>query len=340
MKRATIKDVSEKSGFSITTVSRALNGDYPVKKETYDKIMEVIDELNFSRNSSARNLRTKKTNLIALVVADINNPYYSRIAKRIDDGLFEKGYNLLVCNTDESIEREKKILQILQDKDVDSIIISPVSNNTEILRNTQEIGTDIILLDRNLGVADFPFIGSPNFDSAKLLTEYLIRLGHEKILFVSGTETAMTAQDRLSGFHAALLENGLSFSPDAVIQGLYKKDKAHQEIKEFLTKNFLAKEPYTAIFSSNNLMTAGIVEAANELNIRIPNDISLVSFGEIDMQELISPKVTCIKQDIDKIAEVTLKTLLSLVEDRKSVQQKDLLITDYLKVGDSVKRLK
>jgi len=339
MKKATIKDVSEKSGFSITTVSRVLNGNYPVKKETYKTIMKAVEELSFSRNSSARNLRTNKSNLIALVVADINNPYYSKIAKYIDVQLFEQGYSLLVCNTDESVEKENRILQVLQDKGVDAIIISSATKNIDLLRKIHELGIKIVLLDRNLGINDFPFIGSANFDSSKLLTDYLIRMGHKKILFVSGTENAVTSQERLSGFRSALLENDLPFIKESVIHGHYLQEDAHLLIRDVLTRNFVSKDPYTAIFSSNNLMTAGIIEAVNDLSLSIPKDISLVSFGELEMQEIISPKVTCIKQDIEQIAGKTLRTVLALLNETISKNESDLVTVDYLEIGNSVKKL-
>lgn len=339
MKKATIKDVSKKSGFSISTVSRVLNGNYPVKKETYETIMNAVQELNFSRNTTAINLRTKQSTLIALVVADINNPYYSEIAKYLDDYLFELGYSLLVCNTDESMEKEVKILDVLQNKDVAAIIISSVSKDGNTLKKIYESGTKIVLLDRNLEIGGYPFIGSANFDSSKLLTEYLIRMGHEKIVFVSGTEHAVTSQDRLSGFRSALLENDLPFMKESVLYGDYQQEEAYHIIRDFLTRNFISKEPYTAIFSANNLMTAGIIQAVNDSNLSIPEDISLVSFGELEMQEIISPKVTCIKQNIEKIAEKTLKAVLSLLNENENMNKNDLIISDNLEIGNSVKKI-
>ncbi|KRK78881.1 hexuronate operon repressor, LacI family [Companilactobacillus nodensis DSM 19682 = JCM 14932 = NBRC 107160] len=338
MQKATIKDVSERSGFSITTISRVLNGNYPVKKETREKIMKAIDELNFSRNSSARNLRTKKSNLIGLVVADINNPYYSKIAKKIDDGLFEKGYNLLVCNTDESEEKEKRILSTLQDKDVDAIVISPAAKNIELLRQLTDAGTRIVLIDRNMGILDIPFVGSDNFSESKILTEYLIQQGHQKIMFVSGTDKAITAQDRLFGYKAALEENNLQFDEKNVVKGYYKQEDAYKNTYTFLTNNLKSDEPCTAIFSSNNLMTIGIIQAIHELNLRIPQDISLVSFGQLDSQEIIEPKVTCIKQNIEQLAKSTLEKTIEALDDNKSNIDSNI-IRDSLEIGTSVKNL-
>jgi len=336
MKKATIKDVSELSGFSISTVSRVINGNYPVKEHTKQKISEAIAELNFTRNSSARNLRTQKSNLISLVVADINNPYYSSIAKKLDDGLFKSDYNLLVCNTDESEDKERKILIALSDKGVDAIVIAPVSKDIDLLRKLNESGINIIIIDRNIGVMDLPFIGSDNFVESKELTELLIDNGHQKIAFVSGTPQAVTSQDRLYGFRAALLENNLNFSDNNLIEGFYQTDKAYPNILKFLKRNLTDSDPFTAIFSSNNLMTASVIQAANELSISIPQDISLVSFGELDSQELINPKVTCIKQDLDDITDKILKSIFALSQQNTA---DDFLLTDKIELGNSIKKL-
>jgi len=335
MKKATIKDVSEVSGFSISTISRVLNGNYPVKQETKDKILKVISDLNFSRNTSARNLRTQKSNIVGLVVADINNPYYSSIAKKLDDGLFKSDYNLLVCNTDESETKEQQILTALSDKGVDAIVISPVAKDIDFLRKLNDSGINIIIIDRNIGLMNLPFIGSDNFAEAKQLTEFLINQGHQKIAFVSGTPTAITSQDRLYGYRAALVENNLQFTDENLIEGFYLKEKAYPNILHFLKKNLTVAEPFTAIFSSNNLMTASVIKATNELNLKIPEDISLVSFGELDSQEIIEPKVTCIKQNIDQIADRILTNILSL-SSKNQINETGNLIADTLEIGNSV----
>ncbi|TGD24272.1 LacI family transcriptional regulator [Companilactobacillus suantsaicola] len=339
MKKATIKDVSDLSGYSISTVSRVLNGNYPVKKQTKETILEAINKLHFTRNSVARNLRTNKTNIIGLVVADINNPYYSKIAKALDDGLFKRNYSLLVCNTDESEQKECKILETLIDKGVDFIIISPVSKNAELLRTIKNNGINVIIIDRNIGVSDFPFVGSDDFKEAKKLTEYLITRGHSKIAFITGTQKATTSQERLFGFRAALVENHLTFSNESLIEGLYKEEMAYENITKFLKRNQHNIQPYTAIFSSNNLMTLGLIKAAKELSISIPNDLSIVSFGQIELQDIIQPNVTCIKQNIDSMVELIFKNIDQLADDPTATISNDFIANSFL-LGNSVKKIK
>lgn len=338
MRRATISDVSRLSGYSISTVSRVINGNYPVKKETRDKILDAIKELHFNRSNSARNLRTNKSSLIALVVADINNSYYSMIAKLIDDELFDQNYNLVVCNTDESVRKEKKVIKVLIEKGVDAIAISSTSLNTRTIKEAMSNGIKIVLLDRDLGIKGAPFVGNANFDEAKYLTEYLIRMGHKKIAFVSGTKGAVTSRDRFSGYRAALIENNLIVGEDGFIPAFYRKQEAYKKAKNFLEENIQSLDPYTAIFSANNLMTIGIIEAVNDMGLRIPEDISLVSFGQLDTQEIISPQVTCIKQDISGIAIASREKLIALADDKlKDVES--TIVPGKLVIGNSVRNL-
>nr|WP_162149794.1 substrate-binding domain-containing protein [Companilactobacillus nodensis] len=243
-----------------------------------------------------------------------------------------------MCNTDESEEKEKRILSTLQDKDVDAIVISPAAKNIELLRQLTDAGTRIVLIDRNMGILDIPFVGSDNFSESKILTEYLIQQGHQKIMFVSGTDKAITAQDRLFGYKAALEENNLQFDEKNVVKGYYKQEDAYKNTYTFLTNNLKSDEPCTAIFSSNNLMTIGIIQAIHELNLRIPQDISLVSFGQLDSQEIIEPKVTCIKQNIEQLAKSTLEKTIEALDDNKSNIDSNI-IRDSLEIGTSVKNL-
>lgn len=339
MKKPTIKDVSRKSGFSISTVSRVMNGHYPVKEETKVKVLEAIKELNFNRNNVARNLRTQKSSLVALVVADINNAYYSQIAKIIDDGLFGSGYNLLICNTDESIEKENKVLKVLVEKGVDAIAISSVAKNIDEISALIRAGIKVVLLDRNPGIKDTPFVGSPDFDDSKLLTNYLIKHGHRKIALVAGTRQATTSTLRLEGYRSALLDNHIQFHSESIINAMFKKEEAYVKTKEFLKKNKNSHDPYTAIYSTNNAMTIGVIQAIQELGLKIPQDISVVSFGELDTQEIILPKITCIKQDIHSIAINTREDLIQLAEGNPEEAVHNSILPGTLQIGRSVLNL-
>lgn len=339
MKRPTIKDVSRRSGFSISTVSRVINGHYPVKEKTKAKVQKSIKELNFNRNNTARNLRTRRSSLVALVVADINNAYYSQIAKIIDDGLFGSGYNLLICNTDESIKKENKVLKVLVEKGVDALAISSAATNVNEIQSAINSGVNVVLLDRMLDIKNVPFVGSPDYEDSKILTQYLVDKGHKKIALIAGTKSATTSTQRYEGYKAAMEANDLAFDESSVIRALFKKEEAYKKVKKFLKKNLEASDPYTAIYSSNNVMTIGLIEAIQELGLKIPDDISVVSFGELDTQEIIIPKITCIKQDINSIAIKTRKILISLAENNSHDDIKGSIINGSLEIGKSVKNL-
>lgn len=340
VKKTTIKDVAKKSGFSPTTVSRVLNENYPVKAETREKILEAVHDLKFNRNTTARNLRLKKSGLMALVVADINNTYYSRIAKRVGDGLFDEGYNLLVCNTNEIVEKENKILSMLANKGVDVIAVASSTTDPSFIESLVDLGGKIVLLDRDMNIEGVPFVGSDNFESSKRLTEYVLQKGHTRVAFVSGPENVVTSQDRMRGYQAALLENGLELNEYNIVSGQFKKEEAFNAIKKFLLSNRESSDPYTAIVSSNNVMTAGVIAAVNSIGLKIPGDISLVSFGSLDMQEIISPQVTCIDQNEAELAKTTLETMLKLSKEEHSEYVESTIIQDSFIEGGSVANLK
>lgn len=340
MVKTTVKDVARKSGFSPATVSRALNNNYPVKKETKEKIQKAVDELNYTRNANARNLRVKNSDIIALVVADINNPYFSRIAKYLGDGLFEKGYSLIVCNTNESVDKEKQVLNTLVSKGVRAIVMSSVLTDLNFIHQLQKKDIKIVLLDRNIELLDIPFVGSANFDETKRLTEYLLKNGHENIIFVAGPKQTVTSQERFQGFYSTILESGLDFEKNCkILQGNYTGEQAYKTTIEFLKKDFSKNAKYTALISSNNLMTAGILEATQRLNIKVPEDLSIVSFGKIEGQELIKPKITCISQDVNAIAQQTLSKLLEVINSDPRETIKSVFIHDNFIEGDSVRKI-
>lgn len=338
MKKATIKDVAQAAGVSISTVSRVLNGAYPVKIATQHRVWQAVKRLNFSRNTMAQNLRTHKSKLVALVVADINNPYYAQLAKQVDECLFENGYNLLVCNTDESAEKEDRILAMLADRGVDAVAISSAGSSPLRIRQLIDLGMHVVLLDRDIGVADVPFIGSDNFAEAQQLTEYLIQAGHRRIGFVAGTPGAATAEDRLRGYRAALLAHGLTYDPHSVLQGQYQRAQAEHVMTRFLRASAGRPAAVTAWVSANNLMTEGIIAAAQRLGLAIPADLSLVSFGEIDAQAIIAPKVTCIRQRVDQLADRVTQQLLAAVTGKPAGRSTRFIIQDDLVPGYSVRR--
>ncbi|WP_223362621.1 LacI family DNA-binding transcriptional regulator [Sporolactobacillus terrae] len=338
MKNITIKEVSKRANVSTATVSRVLNNNYPVREETRAKVLKAVRELNFSPSHVARNLRTHQSDLVAMVVADITNSYYAKIAKIVDQHLFIKGYNLLVCSTDESQKKEKQFLNMLIKKNVDAVAISSVSKNAANIQTVIDNGIKVVLLDRKHSGLRVPYVGNDNAAESYLLTEHLIQMGHEKIALVSGPLHTSTGFERLQGYREALMTHGLQVQEKLILEGDYSRDSGYKSMKKII----MEVKDVTGVVSSNNLMTEGILHAVKSEGRRIPEDYSVVSFGSIDNDDLITPKICCIDQDSEAIGNEVSKQLLDLLNSSSQSENsvsRQCIVYDRFVPGESVRRI-
>jgi LacI family transcriptional regulator len=336
MRRKTMKDVAKRAKVSIATVSRVLNSNYPVSKEIEERVKKAVKELQFRPNSVARSLRMKKSNLIAMVVSDIRNPYYISIARKIDNQLFDSGYSMIVCSTDESVEKEKKILDTIIEKNVDAVVSSPCTQNPETLMPLIKENIFTILIDRDIPSLNLNFIGENNLKEAYLLTEYLINKGHREIAIMNGTLSSGTGSERFIGYCTALQKHSIRLIDDLVLNGGFYKELAYDQMNKLLSDHDSIQP--TAIISCNNLMTEGIMEAIFRHHKKIPDDISLVSFGCIENQAFIDTKITYIKQNSDLVGEKAADILLKQMKNELEFQKPAKInIKNPLIEGNSVK---
>ncbi|WP_099159525.1 LacI family DNA-binding transcriptional regulator [Virgibacillus ndiopensis] len=335
LNNVTMKDIAEYTGVSTATVSRVLNNNYPVNIDTKKKVLDAIKELDYEPNLVARNLRSRKSNLVAIMVADIKNPYYISIANEIDYYLFKEGYNLIICSTNESIEKEQETIRMLLGKNIDAIAISPCDSKNTDLTTLINQNVPIVLIDRKIHGKDIPFVGSNNFEETYLLTEFLIKKGHERIGILNGTLNNSTGQDRFNGFKQAMKDYKLMFNEKWVFSGGFEEKKAYDELNHYLkTKNELP----TALLSCNNMMTIGAMTALTENGKNIPDDISLVSFGALANQHLLSPQVACLDQDTTYIGKKVAELILNQLNNTND--QERVLIDSIFMDGNSVKEMK
>lgn len=333
-KSVTMKDIAEYTGFSIATISRVINGNYPVNVKTKEKVLNAIEELNYEPNLVAKNLRSKKSNLVAIIVADITNPYYVSIAKEIDDYLFKEGYNLITCSTGESTRKEDKIIRSLLSKQVDAIALSPSDSEKTNVAGLINENVPVVLVDRKLKNVDFPFVGTNNFIEGYQLTEYLIKKGHKNIGIITGKLNTSTGQDRFKGFERAMKDYNLDIKKKWVFTGEFEEKQAYKNITSFLENDNCIP---TAIVSSNNLMAKGLMDAFKEKNIRIPEDVSLVSFGVIENSKFFNTQITSIEQDTRYIGKKVAEILLSMLNNKPKTDS--VIVKSNIIEGNSVKTI-
>lgn len=304
----TIYDVASLAHVSVTTISKILNHkDNDISAETRQRVLDVIKTLNFTPSGLARSLVTKKTNVIALLLPDISNQYFADMARGVEDGANLLGYNVILCNTDESAKKELEYLKILEERCIDGIILVPISENDDIFTGKFNIEKPYVLLDRiykNPG-DDICKIWFDNVKGGYMATKYLIDRGHRQIGIITGPKINKPSNDRVEGYKLALKEAGIRFNKSLVCKGDFKFQSGYKAARA------LAKKGVTAIFATNDLMASGAYKAIYELDLRVPDDISIVGYDNVNLSELLDPPLTTIAQPKVEMGKIAAKLLIS-----------------------------
>lgn len=294
-KNVTIKDIARESGVSTATVSRVLSNRGYASEENRKKVLAVAKKLNYQPNEIAKSLKMHKTNTIGVIIPDISNPYFMKIAKGIEDVVQEQGYNLLFMSGDEKPEKERKLLKVLLEKRVDAMILATSGGNDEAINEIRIRNIPVILVDRKLESANdqIDLVVENNFEGAYQLTSYLIKKGHEKIGVVNGSLEVSTGSERFSGFKKAMLDYEKELQEEYIFNGNFTVEDGRKAM-EYFSK---LVTPPTAIVSFNNTMTAGVILQLTKMGMKMPDDMFVASYGETEVTQVINPAGTiCIKQ--------------------------------------------
>lgn len=328
-----IIDIAEKTGFSITTVSRVLNGKgekYRISKVTQRKIQLMAEELHYVPNELARNLRSGSSKTIALIVPSLKNPYFAQIASVVNSEVRKYGYITLIGDSDEIIWNEKAELQHLTSRNLDGIIIVPCGDEWEHLLKVQEDGIPLICIDRYFEETPLSFVSSDNYEGVYSATNFLLEQGHRSIACIQGVKCSTPNLKRVAGFVDAMTNAGIStytVSGDA-----FSEQNGYLETKLLLSK----KDQPTAIFAFSNMIAMGCIKALKEENIDIPNSMSLITFDDNQYLNYIDPPLTCIAQPVDDICKIAVKILFSNILDQETTP-KQVLLKTKLEIRNSVK---
>jgi len=304
----TIQDVAKAAGVSVSTVSRVLNGKVDVASDTQERILEVIDELGYTSNLAARSMRSRKKNLIGLVVPDIGFPYSIEIMKGINKAIAESAFDLLVYTTggiqkDGTITREQHYVSLLNNSLTDGVIIV-ASAAAEFLTNAPIIAVDPHYINPN-----YPSVQGTNYHGALDAMEYLLRLGHRRIAFIAGRPGNGSAVRRLKGYQDALLSAGIALDDELIVQGDFSTPTSHECTLGLLSLG----NPPTAIFAANDQSAIGVYQAADELGLRVPDDLSVVGFDNISEAKYLG--LTTVDQFLADMGYVAVQMLIKLIND-------------------------
>jgi len=266
---ATIKSVARAAGVSVATVSAVANGTKYVSEQLARRVRHAIDVTGYQPHGIARSLKNGSTQILGLIVTDITNPFFTAVARSVEDAAHLAGYAVVLCNSDEDVEKERVYLQLMRLRRVDGLIWAPAGD----IGNYKEFGTHqrapTILFDRQIDGMPMDAVVVDNVRATREAIEYLISLGHQRISLITGLPHLSTSRERLQGYREAMAAHGLEPVPELVVQGNFRSGSAHDA-----ALTLLGTEPRpTAIFASNNLMGIGLLKAIRELGIRCPDEI-------------------------------------------------------------------
>ncbi|WP_339061135.1 LacI family DNA-binding transcriptional regulator [Tepidibacillus marianensis] len=331
---ATIKDVSNLAGISIGTVSRYLNG-YKVKKENETKIKEAINQLDFKVNLMARGLKTNKTYTIGVLVPSITDIFSNQVIEGMEEVLDEQNYSIIVCSSRYSLKTEKEKIAFLKDKRVDGVIIMPVSDEGEHIRELLDENIPVILIDRLLDGVECDAVICDNVNGSYRAVEQLISLGHRRIGIVAGPSNVFTARERLNGYIRALSDYNIPIDESLITYSEYKKGSGVESFNKLIN---LEERP-TAIFATNYETTITGMRYLIEKGIKIGDEISLFGYDNTEVFQMLSPSITSVVQPMREIGDNAAKLILKRIENEERLYPVINRLKTKIIVGNSVKKI-
>lgn len=339
-KKITLQALAKNLGISTTTISRVLNGvgeQYRISKSTIELVTSMAEKLNYSPNNIAKGLRLKKSSTIGLILPDITNAWFAQLAWVIENEARKNNYNIFLCNSNDDLKIEKKTVQLLQNWMVDGIIMVPIGLEYEHLIKATKKGTPIVLIDRFFEEVQLPYITSNDYEGALHANQYLINNGHRKIACFQGKKGTSPNNRRLNGYMNALKKNNIRFDSKLVMGNDFSFSSGFEYAKKMIKT--LNQTKITAIFSMGNQITLGILRALKEEGIRIPEDISLISFDEQVYSDLLVTPLTTISHINENVGAMSLKMLFDQFENRSEINPINIVYDTELIIRDSVKNL-
>jgi LacI family transcriptional regulator len=306
----TIHDVAKKAGVAPITVSRVINNSGYVSDHVRVKVNVAIEELGYVPNVIARSLKSKRTNTIALVITDITNPFFNIIARGVEDAAFKAGFNVIICNTDESQEQEDNYIQLLLQKRVDGVLLVPAETHSQSIELLRRHNTPVVIIDRYVENGGVDVVRGDSESGAYQLTKFLIDLGHKRITLLSGPDSVSTSIDRVRGYKRAMCDHHLNEYVD-YFYGKYSQESGAQITREIFSR----RDMPTAIFGGNNLVSIGALSALRLLGIRVPDDVAVVSFDDIPESLSYDPFMTVISQPPYDIGQKATEILVSRIKN-------------------------
>ena len=304
-----IRDVAKRAGVAPITVSRYINNSGYCSLEARERIKTAIAELGYIPNRLASGLRSKRTNTLALVLTDITNPFFTTIARGVEDTASDAGYTVIFCNTDESVSEEQKYLHMLLEQRVDGILLVPALSTSDSVSFIQAHNTPIVVLDRRVSGVKVDVVRCDSEVGAYDLTRLLLSLGHRHIGILSGPKGVSTAEDRVAGCDRALQEADIDYHGVQKYHGLFTQQSGYE-----MALQALANSPkLTALFAANNFIAIGALKAMQDRGVRVPEEVALVAFDDLPPALVTFPFLTVAAQPAYEMGRKATHLLLAKI---------------------------
>ncbi|MDQ2656055.1 MAG: LacI family transcriptional regulator [Bacteroidota bacterium] len=331
--KVSIVDIAKTAGVSISTVSRVLNGkaeQFRISKKSQLKVKETARRLNYVPNQFAANLKSGKSNTIALIIPSLSNPFFADIASEVNTEIRNRGYITIIGDSDESTDIENEELLQMQSRNIEGLLIVPCSQDWKNIKKLHDRGIPVVCMDRYFEDQDIPYVSTDNYEGAVMATKHLIEQGHKNIACIQGVRHSVPNKLRIQGYSDAMVNSGIEhvhISGDE-----FSVENGYKETKLLLQ---LPERP-TAIFALSNTIAMGCMKALREENLNIPDDISLITFDDHPYLDYLATPLTCITQPTREICRLAVKYLFFMLQ-KKEIKSKQILLKPELKYRKSVR---
>ncbi len=298
--RVTIKDIAKHAGVSTATVSYVINRTKYVSPELTDRVQKAIEHLSYQPNRIARSLRIQNTTTVGLIISDIQNTFFTSLVRAVEDVAYEHNHSIVLCNSDETVEKEELYIDLMLAEQVAGVIISPARETDNSIRKLIQANIPVVAVDRRIPDLNVDTVVIDNVNAAFELVSHLINDGHHRIGALVGPLDITTGRERYEGFIRAMGTHHLPVLPELVRIGLPRESFGYQATKELLD----LPEPPTALFLGNAYLALGALKAIHQQGLRIPEQISVVAFDEMEWTSLVKPGLTVVAQPTYELGKV------------------------------------
>lgn len=328
---ATIRDVAKRAGVAPITVSRVINNSGYVNEKTRARVEAAIADLGYVPNVLARSLRSRRTNTLGLILTDISNPFWTTVARGVEDAASDAGFNVILCNTDESEAEQDKYLHVLIQKQVDGVLLVPARSAVEPIKFIQSQNTSVVVLDRRIPSSQADAVRCDSEGGAYQLTRLLLSLRHRRIAMLSGPQGVSTAEDRVTGFRRALADAGANVDAAPVYYGKFSLESGYD-----MTMQALAQTPRpSALFAGNNFIAIGALRALRDAGLRVPEDLALVGFDDLPADLVVDPFLTVAAQPAYEMGRQATELLLARLSGAAPAAYQEVVLPTEIVVRKS-----